>query len=94
MPRGKIDRFFFAGQQIEKQGRQPRLAKAARNELIARTEAAASRAVHKQHDTATLVTYMHLTFEHDRARGDARLERIAVTGFCHRIPHRETSAPG
>src|SRR5207253_9045811 len=94
MTRVKVDRFFFAGQQIEKQRRQSRVAQTACNELVARAVTAAARTVRKQHDTAALLTDIGLAFKHRRARGDARFKRIAVTGICHAIAHRETSAPG
>src|SRR5947209_6785603 len=83
-----------AGQRIEKQRRQSRVAQTACNELVARAVTAAARTVRKQHDTAAFLTDIGLAFKHRRARGDARFKRIAVTGICHAIAHRETSAPG
>src|SRR6266511_3248942 len=94
MTRDKVDRFFFAGQQIEKQGPQTGVTKTPRNELVTRAVAAAARAVREQHDTAAFLTNMDLAFEHCRARGNARFKRISVTGICGAIAHCETSAPG
>src|SRR2546422_1906027 len=92
MTRVKVDRLFFAGQQIEKQGSQSPVTKTPRNELVARAMAATAPALRKQHDTAAFLADMDLAFKHRRARRDARFQRIAVTRICHAIAHYEPLA--